>query len=126
MQFFCFRCAYHTEKSENPYCKFLHLYSRYLSVERKKIDNLTDLNYCVDSQFNNHLQSLYSELRTSYVTGKLDGFCLYLYGIVLKRLDLQSDAIQVLVEAVHKEPLHWGAWDELATLITDRAKVFKS
>lgn len=117
------RCAYHTEKSDNAYCKFLHLYSRYLSAERKKIDNLTDLNYCVDLQFNNQLQSLYTELRTSYMTGKLDGFCLYLYGMVLKRLDLHSDAIQVLVEAVHKEPLHWGAWDELATLITDRAKL---
>ncbi|XP_075212921.1 anaphase-promoting complex subunit 8-like [Lycorma delicatula] len=117
------RCAYHTEKNENGYCKFLHLYSRYLSVERKKIDNLTDLNYGTDPQLNSQLQSLYSELRSSHLAGRLDGFCLYLYGMVLKRLDLHTAAIQVLVEAVHKEPLHWSAWVELATLITDRAKL---
>lgn len=125
VNFFSFssRCAYYTEKSDNPYCKFLHLYSRYLSIERKKIDNLTDLNYCVDPQFNLLLQSLFSELRSSHLNGQLDGYCLYLYGVVLKRLDLHAEAIQVLVEAVHKEPLHWGGWDELASLIMDRSKV---
>lgn len=82
------------------------------------------MNYGTDPQLNSQLQSLYSELRSNHLAGKLDGFCLYLYGMVLKRLDLHSIAIQVLVEAVHKEPLHWGAWVELATLITDRAKVF--
>ena len=45
------------------------------------------------------------------------------YGVVLKRLDLTKMAVDILVEAVTKQPLHWGAWQELATLITDREMV---
>ncbi|KAH7933484.1 hypothetical protein HPB49_013176 [Dermacentor silvarum] len=50
---------------------------------------------------------------------KLDGFCLYIYGVVLKRLQLRQQAIDVFVEAVHAEPLHWGAWLELSSLVAD-------
>nr|KAG5700933.1 hypothetical protein BaRGS_034218 [Batillaria attramentaria] len=42
------------------------------------------------------------------------------YGVVLKRLDLTKAAVDIFVEAVNKQPLHWGAWQELALLITDR------
>ena len=45
----------------------------------------------------------------------LDGYCLYLYGIVLKRLNLNDDARDVLVEAIRAEPCHWGAWLELSS-----------
>lgn len=72
------------------------------------------------------LQDLASDLRKDYLNRSLDGFGLYLYGIVQKRLDLSQGALEVLVEATHKEPLHWGAWLELATLITDRTKVLPS
>ncbi|RZF48627.1 hypothetical protein LSTR_LSTR016989, partial [Laodelphax striatellus] len=53
----------------------------------------------------------------------MDGFCMYLYGVVLKRLDLHRAALTILESAVHEEPLHWGSWLELASLITDRAKL---
>lgn len=45
------------------------------------------------------------------------------YGVVLKKLDLIKEAIDVLGEAVHKEPLFWGAWYELATLVVDKDMV---
>lgn len=43
--------------------------------------------------------------------------------MVLKKLELQKEAEKVLVEALHKAPLHWGAWIELAALVTDWDKV---
>ncbi len=43
--------------------------------------------------------------------------------MVLKRLGLHSDAVDVMVEAVNREPLHWGAWHELALLIHDKDMV---
>lgn len=76
-----------------------------------------------DPRQNSKLQSLLTELRAEYLNWKLDCYMLYLYGVVLKKRDLHNEAIQVLVEAIHKEPLHWGAWIELAMLIPDRAKV---
>lgn len=47
----------------------------------------------------------------------------YRYGVILKKLDLTNEAVNVLVEAVQAEPLHWGAWLELSLLINDRDMV---
>ncbi|XP_054289018.1 cell division cycle protein 23 homolog [Macrosteles quadrilineatus] len=115
------RCAHYTERSTTPICRFLHAYSKYLSLEKKKIEDMTD--DWPDPRINSKLQSLCQDLRADYLDWKLDSYMLYLYGVVLKRRDLHNEAIQVLVEAIHKEPLHWGAWIELATLIPDRAKL---
>ena len=53
----------------------------------------------------------------------MDGYCLYLYGVVLKNLSLTSESQTILLEAIHKEPYHWGAWQELAFHISDRASL---
>ena len=45
------------------------------------------------------------------------------YGVVLKKLDMKKEALDVLLEAVNKEPLHWGAWLELASLCADKEVV---
>ena len=43
------------------------------------------------------------------------------YGVVLKKLQLTDGmALSVLVESVTANPLHWGAWLELAVLVSDR------
>lgn len=42
---------------------------------------------------------------------------------MLKKLDLREDALEVMQEAVNKEPLHWGAWLELSSLCTDKEVV---
>lgn len=49
--------------------------------------------------------------------------CLPRYGVVLRKLDLVKEAIDVFVEATHVLPLHWGAWLELCNLITDKEMV---
>lgn len=43
----------------------------------------------------------------------------YRYGVVLRKLDLMKEAVDVFVEATHSLPLHWGAWLELCNLITN-------
>lgn len=45
------------------------------------------------------------------------------YGVVLRKLDLVKEAVDVFVEATHVLPLHWGAWLELCNLITDKEMV---
>ena len=42
---------------------------------------------------------------------------------MLKKLDLKNEAINVLIESINKEPLHWGSWQEIASLISDKEKV---
>lgn len=41
------------------------------------------------------------------------------YGVVLRKLDLLKEAVDVFVEAIHALPLHWGAWLELSNLVTN-------
>lgn len=39
--------------------------------------------------------------------------------MVLRKLDLPKEAVDVFVEAIHSLPLHWGAWLELSNLVTN-------
>uniref|UniRef100_A0A4W5KTT0 Cdc23 domain-containing protein n=1 Tax=Hucho hucho TaxID=62062 RepID=A0A4W5KTT0_9TELE len=68
---------------------------------------------------NEALRELRVELSKKHSAGELDGFTLYLYGVVLRKLDLLKEAVDVFVEATHALPLHWGAWLELCNLITN-------
>lgn len=52
-----------------------------------------------------------------------DGYLLYLHGIVLKKLKVRQQAVDSLVKSINISPLNWGAWLELAQLITDRCMV---
>lgn len=103
---------------------FLYMYARYLADEKRRSYNMTDsftsMGVSVTNDDLARIKVLKTELSTKHRKKELDGFCLYLYGVVLKKLDLLKEATNVLLEAVHKEPLHWGAWQELNTLIPDK------
>ncbi len=88
---------------------------RYLSGEKKKLDDMTDFGSNSDGAQLDYLTKLRAELESLREKGTLDGYCLYLYGVVLKKLSLADDSKKVLLEAVRLEPCHWGAWLELAT-----------
>lgn len=102
--------------------KFLHYYSKYLSIEKKKLDDLVDSTSTPDGKFSASLHSLCMELKEMNIQNKLDGYGLYLYGVVLKKLQLNKDAIDILCAATFKTPLHWGVWLELAELISNRSQ----
>ncbi|XP_046360516.1 cell division cycle protein 23 homolog [Haliotis rufescens] len=114
------RAALAVEQCTSPKAYFIHMYARYLADEKRKIDNASDSIGPSESVDNENLKVLKTDLSKKNVNKELDGFGLYLYGIVLRKLDLQKEAMNIFVEAVNKEPLHWGAWQELAMLITDR------
>ncbi|XP_047471671.1 cell division cycle protein 23 homolog [Penaeus chinensis] len=123
------RCAYFTEDCTTDLGKFLHLYSQYLSGEKKKNEDIVDPLVTNDQHKGAYLKDLHTELSKMYnqhssapesSEGEMDAWLLWLYGVVLKRLDLTRQAVEVLCQALHLEPLHWGAWLELAALITDR------
>lgn len=65
------------------------------------------------------LSELMSVLNENYNHKKMDGFEMYLYAIILKKLDLTQLAVTVFLECVHLVPYLWGAWLELAPLIED-------
>uniref|UniRef100_T1JH63 Cyclosome subunit 8 n=1 Tax=Strigamia maritima TaxID=126957 RepID=T1JH63_STRMM len=114
------RAADFTGKCISQKAKFLHLYSLYLAGEKQKNDDISDTMTPGEVCTNLQLRRLRSEMQQEHSKLALDGFGLYLYGVVLKKLDLISDAVVILTEAIHSEPLHWGSWLELATLVIDK------
>ncbi|KAL3282545.1 hypothetical protein HHI36_005725 [Cryptolaemus montrouzieri] len=114
------RCAYFVKSCTTPKPRFLYFYSQYLSIEKKKLDNMTDSNCPPDSSKNNSLKNLCEQLQHDFYQNKLDGYALYLYGVILKRLDLISSSIEAFVKALSFEPMLWCCWFELGKLVSDK------
>lgn len=117
------RCSYFTRNCAKPKAQFLHYYSRYLSIEKKKIDSMTDENCPPDPAKNEPLAELCTALKNKWYSDELDGYCLYLYGVVLRKLDLIQLAVDAFVKAVNKEPILWAAWQELGQIVADKHKL---
>lgn len=114
------RCSFFTVDCKKPKTQFLHYYAKYLSIEKKRLENMTDENCPPDSTKNEALADLCTILKNKFHADELDGYCLYLYGIVLRKLDLTPLAVDAFVKAVNKEPIVWAAWQELGQIIADK------
>lgn len=117
------RAAYFIQSSVSPVPKFLNYYCTYMAKEKKRLDNMPDTTSLSGNTHLKDLSELLSVLKEEYNQKKLDGYGLYLYGVVLKKLDLNQLAITVFLESVHLAPTMWGSWLELAPLIADLNKL---
>ncbi|XP_028402340.1 cell division cycle protein 23 homolog [Dendronephthya gigantea] len=117
------RAAFYLEDCQSHHCYFLKVYSLYLAGEKKKNDQKTDLLGPLEktSIVNKNLELLKIEL--SKKQKHLDGFGLYMFGIVLKELDLKQEALDILQQSVQKEPLLWASWLEIAALCNTKEEV---
>ena len=113
------RAAYFTRSCTSPVPKFLNLYSMYMAKEKKRLDNSPDNATLTGNANLKDLSELMSVLNEEYNHKKLDGYGMYLYGVILKKLDLTQLAITVFLECVHLCPHLWSAWLELAPLVQD-------
>lgn len=112
---------FYLKNTTSPVCSFLMYYATYMSLEYKRICGITDANlfsHVPDcTGYLNNMQELCNELKIAYINNQLDGYCLYVYGLVLKKLNHFDDAKDILIEAIDKETLNWAAWLELSPLI---------
>jgi len=63
------------------------------------------------------LQALRNQLAAKYLKTRLDAYSLYVYEVLISKLKLNDEAINILVESVKKKPTLWCAWLELTNLI---------
>lgn len=91
----------------------------YMAKEKKRLDNSPDSTTLSGNAQLKDLSELMSILNEEYNKKKLDGYGMYLYGVILKKLDLTQLAVTVFLECVHLVPTLWAAWQELAPLIQD-------
>jgi len=116
------RCAFFTRQAKSSKALFLHFYSTYLAGEKRRIDAQTDVIVSSETSNFQYLKDLRSDLQKHYESDDhIDGYFLYLYGVVLKRLGLNDEAKSVLLESIRREPCLWSAWQELAFFVRDRS-----
>ncbi|KAK6375858.1 Anaphase-promoting complex subunit 8 [Exophiala oligosperma] len=106
---------------------FLALYARYLSGEKRKEEETEMVLGPADGgqTANRELPSLARGLEAYFrnrdaadpTLKRSQGWLEYLYGVVLSRSRQESLAHQWLLRSVRLNPYHWGAWEELVSLL---------
>lgn len=120
------RAAHIIRNTQSPVPRFLYFYSMYMSKERKRLDNMTDKSNLNESGQFRDLSDLMVTLRNLYSKRKLDGYCLYLYGVVLKKLDLKELAVTILIESINATPTLWCSYLELIPLLSDKDEIYSA
>ena len=75
---------------QSPPVKFLHFYSRFLAGEKRRLDAQTDIiisNSLSNLEYLKELRSDLQKLMNDDDDDDMDGYLLYLYGVVLKKLN---------------------------------------
>lgn len=128
------RAAFFANKGKGRIARFVHLYARYLADQSRTLDSQSEAGASggtgatgtngpiktSDNSRGRNLRQLYENLRDLHASGEADGYILYLFGVVLAKLELRSQAAVALQEAIAREPWLWAAWLELASLPRDR------
>eukprot|EP01120_Amphizonella_sp_Union-15-10_P015448 TRINITY_DN7954_c0_g1_i3.p1 TRINITY_DN7954_c0_g1~~TRINITY_DN7954_c0_g1_i3.p1 ORF type:complete len:560 (+),score=103.78 TRINITY_DN7954_c0_g1_i3:125-1804(+) len=119
-----YRTAHVLRQCVGNKARFLRGYSLYLAGEKRKEEELLEVSEG-RPVINRELRSLKEQLQGLYKSQQLDGFCLYLFGIVLRELDMKAQARKVLLQSVNVYPWNWSAWQDLGLLCTSREMVDK-
>ncbi|CAE7692545.1 CDC23 [Symbiodinium pilosum] len=104
-----------------PWALFFKSYALYLAGEKRREEDAAEVSDPAESSrvCNTELKALEEDLSAFYQERKLDGLGLYVYGIVLKGLELKEDARRVLLESVHAFPCNWSAWLDIISISAD-------
>lgn len=96
---------------------FFSCYSLYLAGEKRKEEETVELAGAEGSTVRNaKLGLLRRRLASRCAMGPLDGFCSYIYAIVLREEGQLDKARDMLAESVRAYPWNWSAWLDLAAL----------
>lgn len=105
---------------------FLALYARYIAGEKRKDEESemvlgpNDGGQTINrklSELGHSLEAYFSSQADDRSPSHSQGWLEYLYGIVLSKSKNDTAAREWLVRAIQRNPYHWGAWEELATLL---------
>ncbi|CAG2106401.1 unnamed protein product [Medioppia subpectinata] len=120
------RTAFFTKDSMVSEIKFLYFYSRYLSAEKKRLDRMAETNCMATDSAIKLFTELKNELQDLYSSGEdfiNDSYLLYVYAIVLLKLELNWEAMDVLSRSVRLDPLNWCSWHQLSLIIDEKSQL---
>ncbi|CAG8526516.1 6670_t:CDS:10 [Acaulospora morrowiae] len=118
------RAAFVLEKCRSAKCRFLRIYSKYLAGEKRKEEERQDIMGPLENEksLNKEIQSLWEEMESwREEEEEMDGFLVYLYGLIMKQKNPQSKGIKdIFLDSVCRYHYNWSAWLELASCITTK------
>lgn len=125
----------------NPYPKlsqkslFLALYAKFMAGEKRKDEETemvlgpADGGMAVNRELPDLARGLEGWLMERSAKGLDDqgqGWLEYLYAVVLLKGRNEELAKKWLIQSVHQNPFHWGAWQELGDLLANNEDVRRS
>lgn len=140
------RGSFYGKGSKCPEGRFLYYYCRYMAAEKKKLDLMAEcsigsngpsgssssgsqLTTTISSSSSDVALALFKELRHDLnilvANGEADSYILYVYAIVLLKLDLNLEAVGVLVQSIKSNNLNWASWNQLAVIIDNHEMLLK-
>jgi anaphase-promoting complex subunit 8 len=105
---------------------FLALYARYIAGEKRKDEESemvlgpNDGGQTINRELAglaHSLEDYFASQSKEHLEAHSQGWLEYLYGIVLSKSKNETAAREWLIQAIHRNECHWGAWEELATLL---------
>ncbi|CAG8475932.1 4184_t:CDS:10 [Ambispora gerdemannii] len=116
------RASFILEKCVSSKSQFLKIYAKYLAGEKRKEEESNDIMGPLDDPkaINKELVTIQGELEKLYNNNEMDGFLLYLYGLITKQLGSQRMAIKFFLSSVNAYPYNWSAWLELSQCVADK------
>ncbi|ORX92888.1 anaphase-promoting complex subunit Apc8 [Basidiobolus meristosporus CBS 931.73] len=116
------RCSYTLRDASDNKSRFLKLYAKYLSGEKKKEEKNQDIMGLADEKriLNENVSEILEDLEPLYLVDELDSFCLYLYALILLKKNMEQKAVDALVKSLNKYPYNWSAWLELSGCISNQ------
>lgn len=122
------RAAYFTQNCDSNESRFLHFYSKYLAIEKERLDKMVDPRAVVPEyslKIFNELKKVIENLLDNNECCSTDAYLYYLYGIILLKLGLNNDAISSLSKSIFLDPLCWCSWNQLSQIIEDESQFAK-
>lgn len=106
---------------KHPTVLFLRLYSLYLAGEKRREEEAMEVQDPFEkSQVRNtELKAIEEQLAALHAGNLLDGLNLYLYGVVLRGLEMKAEARRMLLQSVRTFPCNWSAWLDIVAICSD-------
>ena len=111
---------------------FLALYAKYMAGEKRKDEESemilgpADVGANVNKELvglSKLLEGWFADRTAKGLEGNNQGWLEYLYGMVLRGSKTQSESKRWLIKSIHLTPFNWGAWTELAELLSNKEEL---
>lgn len=116
------RCAHLLQDNHTPHGRFLKWYAKFLAGERlRQQQRIEAKDHAQRASIRNpYINEILNEMHPCYKNQEMDGYCLFVYALIHKRLGKTELSRNLLLESLTLSPLNWSAWLTLAELIPDK------